>query len=213
MRKLFACVLIFNIFLTFSYSDDTNSKKETQDFEGWHFAPPVVSGKSYGAFKIGYLYQSLYSSNIPLLNNDNSYLLNTSNVYFGLQRGWVGGPKKMLMVGGYLDAGAGNTYYLSAGADFALRLLDGWIIPKVSLGYQLQHLGLPNDSNQYNIQSGVATLGVFFNIAEGLGISIEGRSELFPFTIVRKVNADSYNNPKFNMYAIMVSFTFYDFGI
>ncbi|PAF54037.1 hypothetical protein BKH42_03385 [Helicobacter sp. 13S00482-2] len=173
---------------------------------------PNEPNHSYGVFKIGYVYQNLSSSNITLKNGENSYNLSSNNVYFGLERGWVGGSKKMLMIGGYLDAGAGDTYYLSAGGSFALRLLDGWVIPKISLGYQLEHLGLPGDSDQYNIHSGVGTIGVFVNVIQGFGINIEARSGI-PFGIVRKDQASLYANPKFNMYQIMVSFSFFDFEI
>ncbi|PAF50577.1 hypothetical protein BKH44_07660 [Helicobacter sp. 13S00477-4] len=176
------------------------------------FAPIPASTHSYGAFRIGYVYQDLYSKSIPLKNGQNSYRLSSHNAYFGLERGWVGGPSKLLMLGGYLDAGAGDTYYLSAGGVFALRLFDGWLIPKVSIGYQLQHLGLPEDSGLYNIQSAVGTIGLFVNVAQGFGLSLEARSGL-PFGIVRSAQAANYDNPKFNMYAVMVSFTFYDFGI
>ncbi|PAF46990.1 hypothetical protein BKH46_05700 [Helicobacter sp. 12S02634-8] len=176
------------------------------------FKPIAPVGHSYGAFKIGYVYQNLSSKNIPLKNGANTYRLASNNAYFGLERGWVGGPYKMLMFGGYLDAGAGETYYLSAGGVFALRLLDGWLIPRIAIGYQLQHLGLPQDSQQHNIQSGVGTIGVFAHIAQGFGVSLEGRWGL-PFTMARKADASIYRGPKFDMYAVMVSFTFYDFGI
>ncbi|PAF43247.1 hypothetical protein BJI48_05630 [Helicobacter sp. 11S02596-1] len=191
--------------------ESTNPKQQEED-KDFVFAPTAPTKHSYGAFRIGYVYQNLWSKKIPLKDGTDSYHLGSSNAYFGLERGYVGGPNKMLMFGGYLDAGAGTTYYLSAGAMFGLRLLDGWLIPKISVGYQLQHLSLPNDSSQYNIQSAVGTIGVFANIAQGFGVSLEFRGGL-PFHIVRGDQAKAYNQPKFNMYAVMVSFTFYDFGI
>lgn len=206
------CILMICVFAMWCFAeplDHTSSKEET--------APklrlkPNEPNHTYGVFKIGYVYQNLSSSNIALKNGESSYSFPSSNVYFGLERGWVGGPKKLLLIGGYLDAGAGNTYYLSAGGSFGLRLLDGWLIPKISLGYQMQHLGLPNDSDQYNIQSGVGTIGVFVNVMQGFGINLEARAGL-PFSIMRGDQARAYGNPKFDMYAVMVSFSFFDFEL
>ncbi|PAF43088.1 hypothetical protein BKH45_02240 [Helicobacter sp. 11S03491-1] len=189
-------------------SNIENTPKKNESF----FSPTQATTNSYGAFKIGYVYQNLNSKSIPLKNGQNTYDFSSNNAYFGLERGYVGGPKSMIMAGGYLDAGAGDTYYLSAGASFGLRLLQGWVIPKISLGYELQHLSLPNDSSQYNIQSMVGTIGIFVNIAQSVGISLEARSGI-PFSIVRSAQAKEYNHAKFNMYAIMISFAFYDFGI
>ncbi|MDO7253321.1 hypothetical protein [Helicobacter cappadocius] len=205
MKRLILVMFILGNITAFAES--TNAiKEETPKLQ----LKPNEPNHIYGAFKIGYVYQNLSSANIPLKNGENSYNFSSNNAYFGLERGWVGGPKKMLLIGGYLDAGAGDTYYLSAGGSFGLRLLDGWVIPKISLGYQMEHLGLPKDSDQYNIQSGVGTIGVFVNVIQGFGINLEARAGI-PFTIMRGDQASVYGNPKFDMYQVMVSFSFFDF--
>ncbi|WP_095298686.1 hypothetical protein [Helicobacter sp. 12S02232-10] len=219
MRKLFLCFLFLGSIClnaveqaSVSEQEESDKLEQKQEDKDFVFQPNQPSKNSYGAFRIGYVYQDLESKKIELKNGKNSYKLASNNAYFGLERGWVGGPNKMLLAGGYLDAGAGTTYYLSAGGVFALRLLDGWLIPKISIGYQLQHLSLPNDSSQYNIQSGVGTIGLFVNIVQGFGLSFEARGGI-PFHIVRRDQANAYGQPKFNMYSMMISFTFYDFGI
>lgn len=208
MKKYILMMCVFAMGAFGQPTDDTKPKDDTHTLR----LKPNEPNHSYGVFKLGYVYQNLSSSHITLKNGQDSYNFSSNNAYFGLERGWVGGPNKILLIGGYLDAGAGDTYYLSAGGSFGLRLLDGWLMPKISLGYQMQHLGLPNDSDQYNIQSGVGTIGVFVNVIQGFGINLEARAGI-PFSIMRKDQANAYGNPKFDMYAVMVSFSFFDFEI
>ncbi|MFT2617061.1 uroporphyrinogen decarboxylase family protein, partial [Helicobacter pylori] len=69
--------------------------------------------------------------------------------------------KKKALLGGYLDAGMGDSYFMSAGFMAGVRLFKGWVIPKIALGYQLQILGAKIDKYQFNIQSAVGSVGLF----------------------------------------------------
>lgn len=177
------------------------------------FIAPSVLSPSYGVFKIGYAYQYENAGQITKSNNASfHYEQNNSMVYFGVERGWIGGFKQMFMVGGYLDGAFGETFFLSAGAKLSLFLLNGWIIPYVGLGYQIENLSFPNEFRAFFMHTGVATVGVHFNISDGFGIDLSLRSGL-PFYVLRPEDAQNFNHPHINHVGVMVGFSFYDFSL
>ncbi len=187
---------------------DSSAKAEPQ--EGLFITPSVFT-HNYGVFKIGYAYQFQHDGEItkqglPPFN----YTQNYNMVYFGIERGWIGGPGNLFMAGGYLDGGLGQTFYLSLGAKFSLFLLDGWIIPYAGVGYQIEHLGFSNDTIHHLMNAGVVSLGAHFNVARGFGIDLELRSGT-PFYMIR--SSELYGNPSIVHLGAMISFSFYDFSL
>ncbi|GAA7818529.1 hypothetical protein JP0182_08380 [Helicobacter pylori] len=91
-----------------------------------------------------------------------------------------------------------------------VRLFKGWVIPKIALGYQLQILGAKIDKYQFNIQSAVGSVGLFFNAAKNFGLSVEARGGI-PFYFIQSKFSKAFGTPRLNIYSIGITFTFYDF--
>ncbi len=91
-----------------------------------------------------------------------------------------------------------------------VRLFKGWVIPKIALGYQLQILGAKIDKYQFNIQSAVGSVGLFFNAAKNFGLSIEARGGI-PFYFIQSKFSKAFGTPRLNIYSVGITFTFYDF--
>ncbi|GAA7609047.1 hypothetical protein JP0106_08740 [Helicobacter pylori] len=103
-----------------------------------------------------------------------------------------------------------ETIFMSAGFMAGVRLFKGWVIPKIALGYQLQILGAKIDKYQFNIQSAVGSVGLFFNAAKNFGLSIEARGGI-PFYFIQSKFSKAFGTPRLNIYSIGITFTFYDF--
>ena len=175
--------------------------------------PPEISSSSYGVFRLGYSYQYQNGGNITKTGEKPfAYSGHFNGMYFGIERGWIGGKDNMFMVGGYLDGVAGQTYALSVGVKGSLFLLNGWVLPYVGIGYQLEHLEFANDTKQYNMHTGVVSVGAHVNVAKGFGVDFQLRSGL-PFNILKANDAQTYGNPSINHVGFMVSLSFYDFSI
>ncbi len=102
------------------------------------------------------------------------------------------------------------TFFMSAGFMAGVRLFKGWVIPKIALGYQLQILGAKIDKYQFNIQSAVGSVGLFFNAAKNFGLSIEARGGI-PFYFIQSKFSKAFGTPRLSIYSIGITFTFYDF--
>ncbi|NHB02264.1 hypothetical protein EWZ67_02005 [Helicobacter pylori] len=176
------------------------------------FKPLEPTKKYFGSFKIGYLYQHAETTkrspirpkNRPPILMDKTY----HDASLGFQAGYV--LKKNALLGGYLDAGMGDSYFMSAGFMAGVRLFRGWVIPKIALGYQLQILGAKIDKYQFNIQSAVGSVGLFFNAAKNFGLSIEARGGI-PFYFIQSKFSKAFGTPRLNIYSVGITFTFYDF--
>ncbi|WP_162979538.1 hypothetical protein [Helicobacter pylori] len=200
--------MIFRFFLILSlFKGVLLAKKD------WNFFKPLEPTKKYfGSFKIGYLYQHAKTTkrspirpkNRPPILMDKTY----HDASLGFQAGYI--LKKNALLGGYLDAGMGDSYFMSAGLVVGVRLFKGWVIPKIALGYQLQILGAKIDKYQFNIQSAVGSVGLFFNAAKNFGLSIEARGGI-PFYFIQSKFSKAFGTPRLNIYSIGITFTFYDF--
>ncbi|GAA7994114.1 hypothetical protein JP0552_01400 [Helicobacter pylori] len=176
------------------------------------FKPLEPTKKYFGSFKIGYLYQHAETTkrspirpkNRPPILMDKTY----HDASLGFQAGFV--LKKKALLGGYLDAGMGDSYFMSAGLVAGVRLFKGWVIPKIALGYQLQILGAKIDKYQFNIQSAVGSVGLFFNAAKNFGLSVEARGGI-PFYFIQSKFSKAFGTPRLNIYSVGITFTFYDF--
>lgn len=209
--------LVFLLLLmgTINAQDIENNAPHTPDIKppAKLLAAPVVLSPSYGVFKVGYAYQ--YQNGAQISKNNGipfEYTQNNNMIYFGIERGWIGGFRQMIMVGGYIDGAFGQTFFLSGGAKLSFFLLDGWIIPHISLGYQVENLEFPKESSPLFMHTGVASIGAHFNITKGFGIDLSLRSGL-PFYILRPIDAREYNHPHINHLGVMLSFSFYDFSL
>lgn len=179
----------------------------------WSFFKPLEPTKKYfGSFKIGYLYQHAETTKrSPIRPKNRSPILMDKTYHdasLGFQAGFV--LKKNALLGGYLDAGMGDSYFMSAGFMAGVRLFRGWVIPKIALGYQLQILGAKIDKYQFNIQSAVGSVGLFFNAAKNFGLSIEARGGI-PFYFIQSKFSKAFGTPRLNIYSVGITFTFYDF--
>lgn len=221
--KKYAFLLISAVFLFSQETQETiqEDKQETIPQETinkkptWreNIQPPQVIGNSYGVFRIGYAYQYQNGGTITRDNTTSfDYSGHFNDLYFGIERGWIGGKNKMFMASGYLDGAVGQTYFLSFGAKASLYLLKGWLIPYIGAGYQLEHLGFKKDDNQYNMHTAVFSLGTHINIGKGFGIDLQVRSGV-PFYILKPKDAQTFGYPSINHVGVMVSFSFYDFNI
>lgn len=218
VKKILFCLgLVAFVFAQETQGEEEIASTEKQkNSEYWKsvFQPSEVEGNVYGTFRIGYAYQ--YQNGSKITNTQTSHTFDSkqqlNSVYFGIERGWIGLKNKMLMVGGYLDGAAGQTFFLSVGARVSARLLNGWLIPHASFGYQIQHLSFPADTAQYNIHGGVGTVGLFVNVAKGFGVDFSLRAGT-PFYLVKAADAKKFNHPVINHVGFMISFTFYDFSI
>ncbi|GHQ00931.1 hypothetical protein VN0271_12860 [Helicobacter pylori] len=76
--------------------------------------------------------------------------------------------------------------------------------------YLLQILGAKIDKYQFNIQSAVGSVGLFFNAAKNFGLSIEARGGI-PFYFIQSKFSKAFGTPRLNIYSIGITFTFYDF--
>ncbi|WQV91453.1 hypothetical protein KVL51_03950 [Helicobacter pylori] len=179
----------------------------------WNFFKPLEPTKKYfGSFKIGYLYQHAETTKrSPIRPKNRSPVLMDKTYHdasLGFQAGYI--LKKNALLGGYLDAGMGDSYFMSAGLVAGVRLFRGWVIPKIALGYQLQILGAKIDKYQFNIQSAVGSVGLFFNAAKNFGLSIEARGGI-PFYFIQSKFSKAFGTPRLNIYSVGITFTFYDF--
>nr|WP_199769251.1 hypothetical protein [Helicobacter cetorum] len=176
------------------------------------FKPLEPTKKYFGMFKIGYLYQHVQSMKTAPIRPKNRAPIFVKKAYDDFSLGLDFGRtiKKRMLLGGYLDSGMGGSYFLSAGFMAGVRLFKGWVIPKITLGYQLQILGVKMDKHQYNIQSAVGTIGVFFNVAKNFGLSIEARGGI-PFYFIQSEFSKAFKTPRLDIYSIGITFTFYDF--
>ncbi|GAA7486058.1 hypothetical protein HpBHB18_05280 [Helicobacter pylori] len=180
--------------------------------DGEFFKPLEPTKKYFGSFKIGYLYQHAETTKRSPIRPKNRPPILMDKIYhdasLGFQAGFV--LKKEALLGGYLDAGMGDSYFMSAGFMAGVRLFKGWVIPKIALGYQLQILGAKIDKYQFNIQSAVGSVGLFFNAAKNFGLSIEARGGI-PFYFIQSKFSKAFGTPRLNIYSIGITFTFYDF--
>lgn len=200
--------MIFRFFLILSLLKGVLLAKKD-----WNFFKPLEPTKKYfGSFKIGYLYQHAETTKrSPIRPKNRSPILMDKTYHdasLGFQAGYI--LKKNALLGGYLDAGMGDSYFMSAGFMVGVRLFKGWIIPKIALGYQLQILGAKIDKYQFNIQSAVGSVGLFFNAAKNFGLSIEARGGI-PFYFIQSKFSKAFGTPRLNIYSIGIAFTFYDF--
>ncbi|RDU71912.1 hypothetical protein CQA57_07420 [Helicobacter anseris] len=222
--KKYAMLLLIGVVFAFSeeiqeekqeIKHEEVKKEEVKKKPTWreNIQPPEVYGNSYGVFRIGYAYQY---QNAGTITRDNTtkfeYSGHFNDLYFGIERGWIGGKNKMFMASGYLDGAVGQTYFLSFGAKASLYLLKGWLIPYVGVGYQLEHLGFAKDDTQYNMHTAVVSAGTHINIAKGFGIDLQVRSGA-PFYILKPKDAQTFGHPSINHVGFMVSFSFYDFNL
>nr|WP_233707297.1 hypothetical protein [Helicobacter cetorum] len=162
--------------------------------------------------KIGYLYQHVQSVKSAPIRPKNRPPIWIKKQYDDFSLGFSAGRviKKKFLLGGYLDSAMGGSYFLSTGFVAGVRLFKGWVIPRISLGYQLQILGVKMDKHQYNIQSAVGTIGVFFNVAKNFGLSVEARGAI-PFYFIQSKFSKAFGTPRLDIYSIGITFTFYDF--
>ncbi|PDX50904.1 hypothetical protein BB483_05105 [Helicobacter pylori] len=200
--------MIFRFFLILSLFEGVLLAKKDLNF----FKPLEPTKKYFGSFKIGYLYQHAQTTKrSPIRPKNRSPILMDKTYHdasLGFQAGYV--LKKNALLGGYLDAGMGDSYFMSAGLVAGVRLFKGWVIPKIALGYQLQILGAKIDKYQFNIQSAVGSVGLFFNAAKNFGLSIEARGGI-PFYFIQSKFSKAFGTPRLNVYSIGITFTFYDF--
>ncbi|MCQ2858271.1 hypothetical protein JT171_01230 [Helicobacter pylori] len=200
--------MIFRFFLILSLLKGVLLAKKD-----WNFFKPLEPTKKYfGSFKIGYLYQHAETTKrSPIRPKNRSPILMDKTYHdasLGFQAGYI--LKKNALLGGYLDAGMGDSYFMSAGFMAGVRLFRGWVIPKIALGYQLQILGAKIDKYQFNIQSAVGSVGLFFNAAKNFGLSIEARGGI-PFYFIQSKFSKAFGTPRLNIYSVGITFTFYDF--
>ncbi len=200
--------MIFRFFLILSLLKGVLLAKKD-----WNFFKPLEPTKKYfGSFKIGYLYQHAQTTKrSPIRPKNRSPILMDKTYHdasLGFQVGYV--LKKNALLGGYLDAGMGDSYFMSAGFMAGVRLFRGWVIPKIALGYQLQILGAKIDKYQFNIQSAVGSVGLFFNAAKNFGLSVEARGGI-PFYFIQSKFSKAFGTPRLNIYSVGITFTFYDF--
>ncbi|MFP6195593.1 hypothetical protein ACLGCX_02575 [Helicobacter pylori] len=200
--------MIFRFFLILSLLKGVLLAKKDGDF----FKPLEPTKKYFGSFKIGYLYQHAKTTKrSPIRPKNRSPILMDKTYHdasLGFQAGYI--LKKNALLGGYLDAGMGDSYFMSAGLVAGVRLFKGWVIPKIALGYQLQILGAKIDKYQFNIQSAVGSVGLFFNAAKNFGLSIEARGGI-PFYFIQSKFSKAFGTPRLNIYSVGITFTFYDF--
>ncbi|WP_162976447.1 hypothetical protein [Helicobacter pylori] len=200
--------MIFRFFLILSLLKGVLLAKKDGDF----FKPLEPTKKYFGSFKIGYLYQHAETTKrSPIRPKNRSPILMDKTYHdasLGFQAGYI--LKKNALLGGYLDAGMGDSYFMSAGFMAGVRLFKGWVIPKIALGYQLQILGAKIDKYQFNIQSAVGSVGLFFNAAKNFGLSIEARGGI-PFYFIQSKFSKAFGTPRLNIYSVGITFTFYDF--
>ncbi|EQD88933.1 hypothetical protein HPSA50_1254 [Helicobacter pylori SouthAfrica50] len=178
-----------------------------------NFFKPLEPTKNYfGSFKIGYLYQHANTIKRAPIRLKNRPPLLMDKIYHDASLGFDAGYllKKKALLGGYLDAGMGGSYFMSAGLVAGVRLFRGWVIPKIALGYQLQILGTKIDKYQFNIQSAVGSVGLFFNAAKNFGLSVEARGGI-PFYFIQSKFSKAFGTPRLNIYSVGITFTFYDF--
>ncbi|GAA8120209.1 hypothetical protein HpBT108_06270 [Helicobacter pylori] len=71
-------------------------------------------------------------------------------------------------------------------------------------------LGAKIDKYQFNIQSAVGSVGLFFNAAKNFGLSVEARGGI-PFYFIQSKFSKAFGTPRLNIYSIGITFTFYDF--
>ncbi|AFI05280.1 hypothetical protein HCD_01240 [Helicobacter cetorum MIT 99-5656] len=178
-----------------------------------HFFKPLEPTKKYfGSFKIGYLYQHMQTTKKSPIRPKNRppILINKKyhDAILALEAGKI--VKDKFLLGGYLDGAMGRSYFMSAGFMAGVRLFRGWVVPKISLGYQLQILGAKIDKYQFNIQSAVGSIGIFFNVAKNFGLSVEARGGI-PFYFIESKFSKAFGTPRLNIYSIGITFTFYDF--
>lgn len=180
--------------------------------DGDFFKPLDPTKKYFGSFKIGYLYQHAETTKRSPIRPKNRPPILMDKIYHDASLGFEAGYtlKKKALLGGYLDAGMGDSYFMSAGFVAGVRLFKGWVIPKIALGYQLQILGAKIDKYQFNIQSAVGSVGLFFNAAKNFGLSIEARGGI-PFYFIQSKFSKAFGTPRLNIYSIGITFTFYDF--
>ncbi|MBM0607529.1 hypothetical protein [Helicobacter pylori] len=200
--------MIFRFFLILSFLKGVLLAKKD-----WNFFKPLEPTKKYfGSFKIGYLYQHAETTKRPPIRPKNRPPILMDKIYHDASLGFGAGfvLKKKALLGGYLDAGMGDSYFMSAGFMAGVRLFKGWVIPKIALGYQLQILGAKIDKYQFNIQSAVGSVGLFFNAAKNFGLSIEARGGI-PFYFIQSKFSKAFGTPRLNIYSIGITFTFYDF--
>ncbi|MGL2840602.1 hypothetical protein ACQJ9R_04420 [Helicobacter pylori] len=200
--------MIFRFFLILSLFEGVLLAKKDLNF----FKPLEPTKKYFGSFKIGYLYQHAQTTKrSPIRPKNRSPILMDKTYHdasLGFQAGYI--LKKNALLGGYLDAGMGDSYFMSAGLVAGVRLFKGWVIPKIALGYQLQILGAKIDKYQFNIQSAVGSVGLFFNAAKNFGLSIEARGGI-PFYFIQSKFSKAFGTPRLNIYSVGITFTFYDF--
>ncbi|MGL2607276.1 hypothetical protein ACQJ59_02980 [Helicobacter pylori] len=200
--------MTFRLFLILSLLKGVLLAKKDLNF----FKPLEPTKKYFGSFKIGYLYQHAQTTKrSPIRPKNRSPILMDKTYHdasLGFQAGFV--LKKNALLGGYLDAGMGDSYFMSAGLVAGVRLFKGWVIPKIALGYQLQILGAKIDKYQFNIQSAVGSVGLFFNAAKNFGVSLEARGGI-PFYFIQSKFSKAFGTPRLNIYSVGITFTFYDF--
>ncbi|GAA8711871.1 hypothetical protein oki361_07690 [Helicobacter pylori] len=197
--------MIFRFFLILSLLKGVLLAKKDGDF----FKPLEPTKKYFGSFKIGYLYQHAETTKRSPIRPKNRPPILMDKIYHDASLGFEAGYtlKKKALLGGYLDAGMGDSYFMSAGFMAGVRLFKGWVIPKIALGYQLQILGAKIDKYQFNIQSAVGSVGLFFNAAKNFGLSIEARGGI-PFYFIQSKFSKVFGTPRLNIYSIGITFTF-----
>ncbi|MCQ2934499.1 hypothetical protein JT173_03290 [Helicobacter pylori] len=200
--------MIFRFFLILSLLKGVLLAKKDLNF----FKSLEPTKKYFGSFKIGYLYQHAETTKRSPIRPKNRSPILMDKTYHDASLGFGAGYvlKKKALLGGYLDAGMGDSYFMSAGLVAGVRLFKGWVIPKIALGYQLQILGAKIDKYQFNIQSAVGSVGLFFNAAKNFGLSIEARGGI-PFYFIQSKFSKAFGTPRLNIYSVGITFTFYDF--
>ncbi|WP_238700288.1 hypothetical protein [Helicobacter jaachi] len=174
---------------------------------GFDFAPAGVapSNNSFGSFSIGGVHTTITNAKMQHYKNERSAVL------FGLKRGVMFGESQNVLLNAYIDGRAGSEhknglYGISFGAQVGYRLFNGRIIALVGGGLEMNNLAMPQSSEQYNIYGGTARVELFFDIAQGYGISV-GYMRGF------REKSKKIHAQRFESESIMITLSFYDFSI
>lgn len=174
----------------------TNLTKDSKQDSRSIFAPAPILGDTFGSFAVGYqMLSKRHSLSAKYLNH---------GAFFALDRGWSF-VDNALLFGLVLDGSAGEFYSINIGAKLGYRALSGRIIPSVAVSYGL--LNHKDGDLQHNFHGANATLSLFTDIAQGLGLEVAYRVGLHTFHTIKK------SDFRANLHSFMINFRFMDFGI
>ena len=133
------------------------------------FKPAKVERNSFDSMIIGY--QSLYKE----YNNTEKWQY---GIFFSLETGWSY-LQNILLFSINIDGTAGGFYGLNGNFKLGARVLDGRLIPSISVGYGLVNHVI--DDKQYNMHGSIATFALFVDIGHGVGLELAYRTTPYPF--------------------------------